>query len=71
MNEATSGTLGARGLLVIECGAGTAVPTVRHMSETLVRSGAKLLRINVRESQVPRGQLGLALGALEGLQSVL
>jgi NAD-dependent SIR2 family protein deacetylase len=71
LTEATGGPMGARGLLVIECGAGTAVPTVRHMSETLVRAGASLLRINVRESQVPRGQMGLAMGAREGLESLL
>ncbi len=71
LNEATSGPLGARGLCVVECGAGTAVPTVRHMSESLVRAGATLIRINVRESQVPRGQLGLAMGAREGLESLL
>jgi NAD-dependent SIR2 family protein deacetylase len=65
--EQTSGPLGARGLVVVECGAGTAVPSVRHMSESLVRAGARLLRINVREPEVPRGQVGLAMGAAAAL----
>jgi NAD-dependent SIR2 family protein deacetylase len=65
--EETSGPLGARGLVVVECGAGTAVPSVRHMSESLVRAGARLLRINVREPEVPRGQVGLSMGAAAAL----
>lgn len=62
-------------LVVVECGAGTAVPTVRLLGERMVaRLGARLLRINVREPDVPRGQIGIpegALGALERLDSVL
>ncbi|MBH9578433.1 SIR2 family NAD-dependent protein deacylase [Inhella proteolytica] len=58
----------ARRMVVVELGAGTAVPSVRHFSETLVhRRGARLVRINPREPQVPPGQIGLACGALEGL----
>jgi NAD-dependent SIR2 family protein deacetylase len=70
LSEETSGPLGARGLVVIECGAGTAVPSVRAMSESLVRAGARLVRINVREPEVPRGQIGLAMGALAALRSI-
>ena len=68
--DETSGPLGARGLVVVECGAGTAVPSVRRMSESLVRAGARLLRINVREPDVPRGQIGLAMGAAEALRAL-
>ena len=58
---------GAR-VVVIELGAGTAVPSVRHHSQSLVlRMNARLIRINVRESEVPAGQLGLAGGALAAL----
>lgn len=53
-------------LAIVECGAGTAVPTVRMMSERLARVGA-LVRINVREPGVPKGHIGLPMGALEGL----
>ncbi len=56
-------------LAVIELGAGTAIPTVRHTAERLVgRSGGTLIRINLRESNVPPGHFGLATGALQGLQ---
>lgn len=58
-------------LVVIECGAGTAVPTVRMMSEQLVaRAGATLVRINPREPQVPPGQIGIAAGAAETLAAI-
>ena len=62
---------GAR-VVVVEMGAGTAVPSVRHMSEELVRLyGARLLRINPREPEVPAGQLGLPLGAAAALGALL
>lgn len=55
-------------LVVIELGAGTAIPTIRHLSERLARrSGGRLIRINPREPQVPGGQIALAMGALEAL----
>jgi hypothetical protein len=44
---------------------------VRFFSEQLVRDrGASLIRLNPRESQVPRRQLGLAVGALAGLRAI-
>lgn len=59
------------GLVVIECGAGTAIPTVRRTCESLAATaGGTLLRINVREPEVPPGQIGLAAGALEALQAI-
>jgi len=58
-------------LTIIECGAGTAVPSVRHMSERLLtRPGTKLVRINTAEAGVPAGQIGLAGGALEMLKQI-
>lgn len=57
-------------LVVVECGAGTAIPTVRHFCERLADAGARLIRINRRESAVPQGQLGLDLGALEALTAI-
>lgn len=61
---------GAR-LVVVEIGAGSAIPTVRQQSERLISShGAKLIRINLREADVPPGHLGLACGALAGLQMI-
>lgn len=55
-------------LVVIECGAGTAVPTVRYFSESLLHAHrATLVRINVREPQGPPGTLSLAMGAKAAL----
>jgi NAD-dependent SIR2 family protein deacetylase len=66
------GDLPARArVVVIECGAGGTIPTVRRTSEAAAaRNGATLVRINVRESEVSRGHLGLALGAREALVGI-
>lgn len=58
--------------LVLEIGAGTAVHTVRHFAQHVVRNfGGRLVRINPRESAVlnERG-VGVALGALDALQGI-
>lgn len=61
---------GARAVIV-ECGAGTAIPTIRHFSESVAQAlGATLIRINVREPDVPEGHVGLAMGALEALREI-
>jgi NAD-dependent SIR2 family protein deacetylase len=60
--------LGDARLLVVECGAGTAIPSVRLFCEERMARSATLVRINVREAQVPPGGIPLAMGALEGLQ---
>ncbi|MDI1452207.1 Sir2 family NAD-dependent protein deacetylase [Polyangium sp. 6x1] len=62
----------ARGrVVVIECGAGTAIPTVRHFSERIATSlGGLLVRINVREPEVPAGHVGLPLGARAALTEI-
>ncbi len=58
-------------LAVIELGAGSAIPTVRHASErALQRTGGKLIRINPREHVVPTGQIGLPFGAAEGIRRI-
>lgn len=58
-------------LAVVECGAGTAVPSVRRMSERLLaRPGTQLVRINAREAEAPAGQIGLAGGARETLAAI-
>lgn len=60
----------ARKPLVIELGAGTAVPSVRLFSQhVLQRLQGRLLRINLRESRVPTSaDVGLGLGALRALR---
>ncbi|HEX8438379.1 SIR2 family NAD-dependent protein deacylase [Archangium sp.] len=58
-------------LAVVECGAGTAIPSVRHFCESAaVGSKGTLIRINVREPQVPTGAISLPLRALEALQGI-
>jgi NAD-dependent SIR2 family protein deacetylase len=56
--------------VVIELGAGTAVPSVRNFGERLARRGARLCRINVREPDVPPGHIGIALGAREAMARI-
>jgi NAD-dependent SIR2 family protein deacetylase len=58
-------------LVIVELGAGSAVPTVRMTSERVAsRSGGTLIRINPREPQVRHGHIGLALDALEALEAI-
>jgi NAD-dependent SIR2 family protein deacetylase len=58
-------------MVVIECGAGTAIPTVRQQSEMVAgTNGATLIRINPREPQGPRGTIGLAMGARQALERI-
>jgi NAD-dependent SIR2 family protein deacetylase len=58
-------------LVIIECGAGLAIPTVRYFCERVAGShAATLIRINVREATVPAGQIGLATGALAALRAI-
>lgn len=58
-------------LAVVECGAGTAIPSVRHFCERVTAaSKGTLIRINVREPQVPAGGIGLPLRALEALRGI-
>lgn len=56
-----------RRLLAIELGAGTAIPSVRFVCR---ESAERLIRINPRDHAVPRGQVGLPLGALAALTAI-
>ncbi|MGA2865206.1 MAG: Sir2 family NAD-dependent protein deacetylase [Verrucomicrobiota bacterium] len=58
-------------LAVVELGAGSAVPTVRHTSEQVLQGiSGTLIRINPREDDVPSGQIGLPFGAAEGIRRI-
>ncbi|MBK8479622.1 MAG: NAD-dependent deacetylase [Proteobacteria bacterium] len=62
-----AGLDGAR-LVLIECGAGTAVPTVRWTSEGVARRwGGRLIRINPRDAAGPADAIAIEAGALEAL----
>jgi len=55
--------------VVIEIGAGTAIPSVRRQCETFAaHHDATLIRINPREADGPHGTVSLSLGALEALK---
>jgi NAD-dependent SIR2 family protein deacetylase len=58
-------------IVVVECGAGTAIPTVRERSERVAHmTGGTLVRINVREAQGPRGAVSIAMGAKAALEAI-
>lgn len=63
---------GARRLVVVELGAGTAIPSVRHFSHAaLIDQGAALVRINPREAVVPRAlDVSIPAPALVALQAI-
>ncbi len=58
--------------VVIELGAGTAIPSVRNFSQRAVqRHGGQLIRINPRDWQVKEAHgIGLATQALDGLMAL-
>ncbi|GFO64974.1 NAD-dependent deacetylase [Geomonas paludis] len=60
-----------RRIVVVEMGAGTAIPTVRAASERIgALSGARVIRINPREPQIRAPHLSLPCGAVEGLSGI-
>jgi NAD-dependent SIR2 family protein deacetylase len=54
-------------LVVLEFGAGTAVPTVRWECE---RRGGQLIRVNPRDKDAPPGSIVLSTGALQAIQTL-
>lgn len=63
---------GTRRIVVIELGAGSAIPTIRATSERIGwrYPRAMVIRINTREPEIASPHIGLACGALEGLQRI-
>ena len=58
-------------LAVLELGAGTAVATIRHLSERLGRRpGATVIRVNPREADIRAPHLGIAAGALDAIRAI-
>jgi hypothetical protein len=54
--------------LVVEIGAGSAIPTIRHLSERLgQRPHTRVLRINPREAQIRGNHFSFADGAVATL----
>ncbi|WP_298271883.1 Sir2 family NAD-dependent protein deacetylase [Geobacter sp.] len=60
-----------RRLVVVEMGAGTAIPTIRYLTEEAgSRPGAVAVRINPREPRISHPHISLPCGALEGLAGI-
>lgn len=58
-------------LVAIEMGAGTAIPTIRSLSEMLGSNyNAIVIRINPREPEISEPHLSFECGALEGLRKI-
>jgi NAD-dependent SIR2 family protein deacetylase len=58
-------------VVVIEMGAGTAIPTIRYMSERIGHQHhATVIRINPREAHIAGGHVSLPCGAVEGLEGI-
>lgn len=58
-------------LVIVECGAGTAVPSVRRFCERILAiPGSTLVRINPREPEGPAGTISIATGSLEALAAI-
>lgn len=66
------GEHGDRRMVVIEMGAGSAIPTIRATSERIGWNleQATVIRINPREPEIQAPHLSIPLGALEGLQRI-
>jgi NAD-dependent SIR2 family protein deacetylase len=59
-------------VVIIECGAGTALPTIRRLSESLMQAHSwPLIRINPREAETAAPGFGFACGAAEALERLL
>ncbi|MFC1562663.1 NAD-dependent deacetylase [candidate division KSB1 bacterium] len=58
-------------LLIIEIGAGEAVPTVRMKSEYLAQiNNGTLIRINPRDYYTPSGHISIPLGSADGINQI-
>ena len=61
--------LGTARTVIVELGAGMAIPTIRIMSEDFAeRPGGTLIRINPRELDIPAGHLAIPMGGLAALR---
>ena len=58
-------------VVVIECGAGIAIPTVRSTCEAVaLHAGGTLIRVNVRDPDVRAGGISLPMGALDAITAI-
>ncbi|OXM70560.1 SIR2 family NAD-dependent protein deacylase [Amycolatopsis vastitatis] len=72
LDELTAWRRTARDLVVVELGAGQAVPTVRRYAELASAATGALIRINPREPEIRHGRgVSIAAGARETLTTLL
>ncbi|MEV6831516.1 Sir2 family NAD-dependent protein deacetylase [Amycolatopsis sp. NPDC051102] len=72
LDELTAWRRTARDLVVVELGAGQAVPTVRRYAELASAATGALIRINPREPQIRHSRgVSIAAGALDTLKQLL
>ena len=58
-------------MILIEIGAGMDIPSVRYQCEAvLLDKRGKLIRINIRDPEVPAGNISLPIGGLEALRQI-
>jgi len=69
-NEAWLNEINPEEMVVIEMGAGTAIPTVRSQGNRWERHGATLIRINPRESHGSSATISIPCGAKEALLAI-
>ena len=64
---------GSDKIVVIEVGAGTAIPTIRNIGENIQDKveNARLVRINPRESEGPKGTISISKGGVEALTKII
>jgi len=63
--------IGNSKLIIIECGAGATVPTVRYETERIASYfNTVAIRINTSQAQIPSPNLSIANGALETLTQI-
>jgi NAD-dependent SIR2 family protein deacetylase len=61
----------ANKLVIVECGAGTQIPSVRRFSEDAAAGiSGTLVRINIREADTPAPGIGIGAGALAALRRI-
>ena len=64
-------TLKPNQLVIVELGAGVAIPTIRVFSEQMAHMcDGKLIRINVRDLETPKPHLAIPMSALAALQAI-
>jgi NAD-dependent SIR2 family protein deacetylase len=71
LDELTAWRRTQKNLVVVEIGAGNAIPTVRRQAELASAASGALIRINPREPDVRHGRgVSLPMGALEALSTL-